>query len=80
VAVSWTVLSTHPSPARVWRVRKRHDHIDAVIGSTRDGYEAAFYWNDRLLIALPFADRPAAEREVEARRRALHEVGWTVHW
>ena len=66
--------------SRLWRVRKHDQHIDADLHETRRGVELRYAWNDRRLIALPFADEREARREAARRLRELQRAGWTSHW
>jgi hypothetical protein len=65
---------------RLWRVRRRHDHIDATLHSTRAGWTLRFFRNDRLLLAWRFSSESAARADAVARRRELERAGWVSHW
>jgi hypothetical protein len=65
---------------RLWRVRRRHDHIDAELGEDAGAWRLEFLRNDRRLLTWRFADRPAAEAEADRRLRDLQRAGWTLHW
>ena len=66
--------------SRLWRVRKRHDHIDALLQGTGDGWQLQFGRNDRPLVALRFDTQEEAQREADKRLRDLQRAGWTAHW
>jgi hypothetical protein len=66
--------------ARLWRVRKRHNHIDAVLHDTPLGWQLEFSRNDRQMVAWSFDDEQAARREADRHLRELQRAGWTVHW
>jgi hypothetical protein len=65
---------------RLWRVRRRHHHIDAVVRETAAGCELAFYFGDRRLLTRDFPDRPSANKEADAHLRDLQRAGWGTHW
>ncbi len=70
-------------PLRLWRARRRHDHIDAVL-ERREAppvvWELQYLCNDRPFLAWRYADRAAAEADAEARLADLQRAGWTSHW
>lgn len=66
--------------ARLWRVRKRHDHIDALLQEAADGWQLQFGRNDRVLVVLRFETLDEAQREADKRLRDLQRAGWTEHW
>jgi hypothetical protein len=68
------------TPKRVWRVRKRHDHIDAEIRPRGSEWELRILHNGRRLLSWRFADRDEASAEATARRRELERSGWQSHW
>jgi hypothetical protein len=65
---------------RLWRARRRHHHVDAVVRTTAAGCELQFFHDNRLMVTWPFADRGAAMTEASARLAELQRAGWTVHW
>ena len=65
---------------RLWRVRRRHTHIDAVLEREAGRWAVAFLRNDRPLVTLEFADERAARSHARARLRELQIAGWTEHW
>lgn len=65
---------------RVWRARRRHDHIDAVLHDRGAGWDLAFLRNDRPLVIWRFTTRDDAVGEAAARLRDLQRAGWNVHW
>ena len=66
--------------ARLWRVRKRHDYIDALLQETADGWQLEFGRNDRPLVVWRFETQSEAQREADKRLRDLQRAGWTSHW
>jgi len=65
---------------RLWRVRRRHDHIDAVLASRDSCWELRFLRNDRLMLAWCHEERAAACADADARLRELQRAGWNTHW
>ncbi len=65
---------------RLWRVRRRHHHIDAALRKTAAGWRLEFLRNDRPMVVLPFEHEADARREADRRLRELQRAGWTVHW
>jgi hypothetical protein len=65
---------------RLWRVRRRHAHIDALLRPRGGAWDLRFTRNDRVLITQEFADREAARAAAETRLRELQRAGWTAHW
>jgi hypothetical protein len=65
---------------RLWRVRKRHDHIDALLRETSEGWRLQFGRNDRPLIVWEFATERDARQEAERKLKELERAGWTSHW
>ena len=65
---------------RLWRVRRRRDHIDALLNDAGDGWDLQFLRNDRRLVVWRYETREAASIEANARLRELERAGWTSHW
>lgn len=65
---------------RLWRVRRRHHHIDALLGRSGAHWELRFTRNDRVLFTRQYEARAAACAEAEARLRELQRAGWNTHW
>lgn len=65
---------------RLWRVRKRHDHIDALLRETPKGWRLQFGRNDRPLVVWEFPTEGEARREAERKLKELERAGWTSHW
>jgi hypothetical protein len=65
---------------RLWRVRKRYDHIDAEIRPRGSEWELRISRNGRRLIVWRFANRDAASGEAALRLRELERSGWQSHW
>jgi hypothetical protein len=65
---------------RLWRLRRRVDHLDASLRQSADGWELTFALNDRRLMTSVFASRVLAEADADTRRMELVRAGWTLHW
>lgn len=65
---------------RLWRVRKRHDHVDALLRATAKGWRLQFARNDRALIVWEFPTEREARDEADRKLRELQRVGWNLHW
>ena len=68
------------TPFRLWRARRRQDHVDAVVEQTARGWRLEFRLNDRTLLEWWFDSREAAIEDAHARLAALQRVGWNAHW
>jgi hypothetical protein len=66
--------------ARLWRARRRHHHIDAMLRDTAAGWELMFLRDDRVLLTWTFADRAAAVADADRRLGELVRAGWVRHW
>ena len=67
-------------PLRLWRARKRHDAIDAVLHGSDADAEIEFRFNGRTLVRRRYASIAAARDAADARLRELQRVGWNEHW
>lgn len=65
---------------RIWRVRRRHAHIDALLRPLGTTWELRFTRNDRVLVTQEFPERDAARAVADARLRELQRAGWNIHW
>lgn len=72
--------ASHDPARRLWRARRRHDAIDAVLIARPSGCELRYVRNGRVLVAWPFESADEAAREAETRLDALQRAGWTSHW
>ena len=73
-------MSVSLHSGRLWRVRRRHDHIDAVLRELGPIWELEFVRNDRVFLMWRYPDRASAATEADARLRDLQRAGWTSHW
>ncbi len=65
---------------RLWRVRHRHDHIDAVLRSREFHWDLRFIRNERVLLTRRYERRDAACADADHRLRELQRAGWNTHW
>jgi hypothetical protein len=66
---------------RLWRLRRRHAHIDVYLGEDRRGWTLRFVMrNGRHLFEGRFTNRDEAVRAGRARVLELERAGWTSHW
>ena len=65
---------------RLWRARRRHDHVDAVLDRAGSGWELRFLWNDKPMIARRYRQAKAARTEAASKLRELERNGWISHW
>jgi hypothetical protein len=65
---------------RLWRARRRHAYIDALVRDAESGVVLEFRRNGRPLMTWSFATREAATAEAATRLRDLERVGWNTHW
>lgn len=65
---------------RLWRARRRHDHVDAVLKQDGSVWTLQFFHNDRQMLTWSYPDAESARAEAASRLRALQRAGWNVHW
>jgi hypothetical protein len=65
---------------RLWRARRRHDRIDAVMSSIGTTWILEYWRNDRLMVTRRYDREAKARSEAEARLAELLRVGWIDHW
>jgi hypothetical protein len=65
---------------RLWRARRRHHYIDALLRDSDAGSVLEFRRNGRSLVTWRFATREAASAEAMTRLRDLERAGWNTHW
>jgi hypothetical protein len=73
-------MSLDPNLERLWRVRRRHDHIDAVLSARGSCWELRFLRNDRLMLAWCHERRETACLDADERLHELQRAGWNTHW
>jgi hypothetical protein len=67
-------------PLRLWRARKRHDAIDAILHGGDADAEIEFRLNGRTLMRRRYASAAAAREAADVQLRELQRVGWNEHW
>jgi hypothetical protein len=65
---------------RLWRVRRRHDSIEAYLRPGQSGWSLQFARNGRVLITRSFHTRREAMTAADKRRKEFERVGWNEHW
>jgi hypothetical protein len=65
---------------RLWRVRRRHDSIEAYLQQSDAGWSLQFLRNGRIIVTRNFETRDEGVRAAEARLREFERVGWNRHW
>ena len=62
---------------RLWRVRKRQQHIDAIL---RDEVTLEFVMNGKRITARRWRTRAQAVKAATEKRKELERAGWATHW
>jgi hypothetical protein len=65
---------------RVWRLRKLHQHVDAVLQHDAAGVDLGYFYNGKLAYTRRLTTRDQAMREAHEKRAELEREGWTAHW
>lgn len=65
---------------RLWRARRRHAHIDAMLRQRADGLEVSYSRDDRPLMSRLFETEEEARADAITRFRELQRAGWIDHW
>jgi hypothetical protein len=65
---------------RLWRMRRRDQHIDALLSVAGDAWLLTFERNGRAMLTWRYPAESSARDEADARRLALERAGWTSHW
>jgi hypothetical protein len=65
---------------RLWRLRKLHQHVDAVLADRKGTVELRFFYNGELVYTRRTMARDRAFLEAEEKRAELERDGWTAHW
>jgi len=73
-------MSRADAPLRLWRMRRRRDHIDATLAAAGHGWELTYLRNDKPMLAWRYVDDAEARRDAADRRRELERAGWVFHW
>jgi len=73
-------VSTRDLDQRIWRVRRRHDSIEAYLRPAGADWSLQFLRNGRVLFVLAFSSREDAAAVAAARLEELQRAGWSEHW
>ena len=68
------------SSHRIWRLRKLHQSIDAVLINVGELVELHFLLNGELMYARRELARLSALQEAAEKRAELEREGWMPHW
>jgi hypothetical protein len=70
-----------PAGERLWRLRKMHDQIDAVLRDHgHEGVEIEFFYNGERLYGRRWAARQPGVSDAAGKRAELERGGWSSHW
>jgi hypothetical protein len=64
----------------LWRARRRHDRIDAVLRDIGSTWLLEYWRNDRLLVTRRYETEMKARADAEGRLEELQRAGWIDHW
>jgi hypothetical protein len=73
-------MSTPEPGLRLWRMRRRHQQIEASLAPAGSDWELTFLRNHKPMLMWRYADETAARTEAETHRRELERAGWVSHW
>ena len=65
---------------RLWRARRRHDRIDAVLRCIGTTWVLEYWRNDRHMVTRRYETEMKARAEAQARLEELQRAGWVDHW
>lgn len=65
---------------RLWRARKDHTWIDALLTDIDEAVEVQFFLDGALLVKRAFPTRAIAAADAERTLRELQRAGWNTHW
>lgn len=65
---------------RLWRARRRHDRIDAVLKPIGTITVLEYWRNDRLMVARRYTTEDMARADASAKLQELQRAGWIDHW
>lgn len=73
--------SDQQASQRVWRLRKRHQRVDAELCIAEGaGVEIQFWLDDALAYRRRWPTRDEALAEAAGKRAELERQGWMEHW
>jgi hypothetical protein len=64
----------------LWRIRKKHAWLEALVASGPDTVELSFRLDGEPIFSRCFATRALAVADADRRLRDLQRAGWTTHW
>lgn len=64
----------------LWRARRRHAHVDAVLAETPEAWTVQYLRNDKPLVTMEFTDERTARHHARTKLRELQLAGWMEHW
>jgi len=67
-------------PERIWRLRKRHHQVDALLRVDEEGVEIRFLYDGTLTYSRRWPARAIALAHAAEKREELERSGWTMHW
>ena len=73
-------MTTRDLYHRLWRVRRRHDSIEAYLRPSESAWLLQFARNGRVLVTRSFQTRREAVSAAGERRKEFERVGWNEHW
>jgi hypothetical protein len=73
-------VTADSTTVRLWRARKRHASLDAVLSARGSGCELRYVLNRRLLLTRTYTSDAEAREAAETRLGELQRAGWNVHW
>ena len=65
---------------RIWRLRKRHQAVDAELHPVGNEIEVRFLFNGTLAYSRRCPTRDLALETAAAKRAQLEREGWLFHW
>jgi hypothetical protein len=70
------------SSRRLWRLRKRHQYVDAELRAVAgvDEVELCYLFNGERAYRRRLPDRAVAVRAAAEKRGELEREGWVFHW
>jgi hypothetical protein len=66
--------------ARIWRLRKQQQTIDAVLRKDAAGVVLDFVLNGRRMAGRRWFTRAQAMKAATEKREELERAGWAPHW
>ena len=74
-------MASIPEVRRLWRLRKRHHHVDADLRREGTlGVELRFVYDGRPVFIRRWKTARSALARAAEKRRELERAGWVDHW